>query len=53
MEEYGKREVLFNYQAAYNMKLSLKERVQKPGPKSTVKCHYHGTTITGKVLIAL
>jgi FKBP-type peptidyl-prolyl cis-trans isomerase FklB len=52
MEEYGKRESVVTLQADYSMR-SLQKVMAKPGPRSTVKCHYHGTTITGRFSTAL
>lgn len=49
MEEYGKRETVVKLPSGLFYEVITEGDGAKPGPKSTVKCHYHGTTITGKV----
>jgi FKBP-type peptidyl-prolyl cis-trans isomerase FklB len=49
MEEYGKRESVVELPSGLQYEIITEGDGAKPGPKSTVKCHYHGTTISGKV----
>lgn len=49
MVEYGKRETVVQLPSGLQYEIITEGDGAKPGPKSTVKCHYHGTTITGKV----
>ena len=49
MEEYGKRETVVKLPSGLFYEVITEGDGAKPGAKSTVKCHYHGTTITGKV----
>lgn len=49
MEEYGKRETVVQLPSGLQYEIIKDGKGEKPGPRSTVKCHYHGTTITGKV----
>ncbi|NPA09071.1 MAG: FKBP-type peptidyl-prolyl cis-trans isomerase [Chlorobi bacterium] len=49
MAEYGKRESVVELPSGLQYEIITEGEGEKPGPRSTVKCHYHGTTITGKV----
>ncbi|MEC3875336.1 FKBP-type peptidyl-prolyl cis-trans isomerase [Chryseobacterium salviniae] len=49
MEEYGKRETVVQLPSGLQYEIIKDGEGEKPGPRSTVKCHYHGTTIKGKV----
>ncbi len=49
MAEYGKRESVVELPSGLQYEIITEGDGEKPGPRSTVKCHYHGTTITGKV----
>ncbi|MDQ1095009.1 MULTISPECIES: FKBP-type peptidyl-prolyl cis-trans isomerase [Chryseobacterium] len=48
-EEYGKRESVITLPSGLQYEIITEGNGAKPGPKSTVKCHYHGTTISGKI----
>lgn len=48
-EEYGKRESVITLPSGLQYEIITEGDGAKPGPKSTVKCHYHGTTISGKI----
>nr|WP_294214615.1 FKBP-type peptidyl-prolyl cis-trans isomerase [uncultured Chryseobacterium sp.] len=48
-EEYGKRESVVTLPSGLQYEIITEGDGAKPGPKSTVKCHYHGTTISGKI----
>lgn len=49
MEEYGKRESVVQLPSGLQYEVITEGDGEKPGPKSMVKCHYHGTTIAGKI----
>ena len=49
MAEYGKRETVVELPSGLQYEIIKEGDGEKPGPRSTVKCHYHGTTISGKV----
>ena len=49
MEEYGKRESVVKLPSGLFYEIITEGDGEKPGPRSNVKCHYHGTTITGKI----
>ncbi|WP_295202551.1 FKBP-type peptidyl-prolyl cis-trans isomerase [uncultured Chryseobacterium sp.] len=48
-EEYGKRESVVTLPSGLQYEIITEGDGARPGPKSTVKCHYHGTTISGKI----
>lgn len=49
LEENGKREGVVTLPSGLQYEILKEGEGDKPKAKSTVKCHYHGTTITGKV----
>ena len=49
MMEYGKRESVVELPSGLQYEIMVEGDGPKPGPKSMVKCHYHGMTIGGKV----
>lgn len=49
LEENAKREGVITLPSGLQYEIMKEGDGEKPGPRSTVKCHYHGTTIEGKV----
>ena len=49
LEENAKREGVITLPSGLQYEILKEGDGEKPGPRSTVKCHYHGTTIEGKV----
>ena len=49
MVENGKRESVTILPSGLQYEILVETEGPKPTAKSTVKCHYHGTTITSKV----
>jgi FKBP-type peptidyl-prolyl cis-trans isomerase FklB len=49
LEENAKREGVTTLPSGLQYEIMKEGDGEKPGPRSTVKCHYHGTTIEGKV----
>lgn len=49
LEENAKREGIITLPSGLQYEIMKAGDGEKPGPRSTVKCHYHGTTIEGKV----
>ena len=47
--ENGKRESVTTLPSGLQYEILVETEGPKPTAKSTVKCHYHGTTITSKV----
>ena len=49
LEENGKREGVVTLPSGLQYEIIVQGDGEKPTAKSRVKCHYHGTTITGKI----
>lgn len=49
LEENSKKEGVVTLQSGLQYEIITEGDGEKPKAKSTVKCHYHGTTIDGKV----
>lgn len=49
LEGNAKREGVITLPSGLQYEILKEGDGEKPGPRSTVKCHYHGTTIEGKV----
>lgn len=49
LEKNAQRESVIQLPSGLQYEIISDADGEKPGPRSTVKCHYHGTTIHGKV----
>ena len=48
-EEFGQKEGVVTLESGLQYEIMEASEGKKPGPKDQVICHYHGTTIEGKV----